>query len=566
MQLSGARMVVEAIKAEGINTIFGYPGGQALPLYDAIYDSGLRHILTRHEQGAVHAADGFARRSGQVGVCVSTSGPGATNLVTGIATANMDSIPLVCITCQVTRPAIGKDSFQEADMIGITTPITKHNFLVQDVQQLPLILKKAFYIARTGRPGPVVVDIPKDVLVEEGEWDYSADLTGLKWSYQPKIEGDTSDLQAICDALGRSHSPVLFVGGGVVSSGAADELGRLVAKTQIPVCASLMGLTAFPTDDPLHLGMLGMHGTYAANMAVQHTDLLIGLGVRFDDRVTGTLQTFAPGARVVHLDIDPAEFNKNVRVDWRLQGDLKWSLGLLLAEGAATGNISDWQETCRRWKAERPMSYQKSAELIKPEAVIEELNRLTNGEAVICTDVGQHQMWTAQYMSFKQPRAFLTSGGLGTMGYGLPAALGAALVEEQSGQPREVWLVSSDGSIMMNCQEMATLAEEQLPVKVLVLNNRGLGMVRQWQRMFFGKRMSASKHEFKMSFARLGEAMGCTGITVEDPRKLSDALKQAQAVAGPVVLEVMVDEAEDVMPMVAPGKSLSDMVFAGGDC
>lgn len=565
MQLSGARMVVEAIKAEGIGIIFGYPGGQALPLYDAIYDSGLRHILTRHEQGAVHAADGFARRSGQVGVCVSTSGPGATNLVTGIATANMDSIPLVCITCQVTRPAIGKDSFQEADMIGITTPITKHNFLVQDVQQLPLILKKAFYIARTGRPGPVVVDIPKDVLVEEGEWNYPTSLADLKWSYQPQSEGDTTDLQAICDALGRSHSPVLFVGGGLVSSDASEQLRQFVEKTGIPVCASLMGLSAYPTDEPLHLGMLGMHGTYAANMAVQHTDLLLGLGVRFDDRVTGTLQTFAPGARVVHLDIDPAEFNKNVRVDWRLQGDLKWSLGLLNAQ-ASVGNISDWQASCRRWKEEKPLTYENSAEIIKPEAVIEELNRLTMGEAVICTDVGQHQMWTAQYMSFKQPRSFLTSGGLGTMGYGLPAALGAALAEEQSQKPHEVWLISSDGSIMMNCQEMATLAEEQLPVKVLVLNNRGLGMVRQWQRMFYNERMSASKHEFKLSFARLGEAMGCLGLTVERPQDLTVALEQARAAAGPVVLEVLVDEAENVMPMVAPGKSLSDMVFAGGDC
>ena len=569
MKLNGARMVVEAIKAEGIKTIFGYPGGQALPLYDAIYDSGLRHVLTRHEQGAVHAADGFARRSGQVGVCVSTSGPGATNLVTGIATANMDSIPLVCITCQVTRPAIGKDSFQEADMIGITTPITKHNFLVQDVQDLPLILKKAFYIARTGRPGPVVVDIPKDVLTDEGEWAYPENLDNLKWSYRPKSAGETDDLQAICDALGRSHSPVLFVGGGLVSSNAAPELARFVELTGIPLCTSLMGLSAYPTDAPLHLGMPGMHGTYAANMAIQHADLLLGLGVRFDDRVTGSLQTFAPGARIVHLDIDPAEFNKNVRVDWRLQGDLKWSLGLLIERaeaGAFSPNIADWQESCRRWKAERPLSYQNSTEVIKPEAAIEALYQLTKGEAVICTDVGQHQMWTAQYMGFKHPRTFLTSGGLGTMGYGLPAALGAAIVEEAAENPRAVWLVTSDGSIMMNCQELATLAEEGLPVKVLVLNNRGLGMVRQWQRMFYARRMSASKHEFKLSFARLGEAMGCLGLTAEAPDQLEAVLQQARDYAGPVVLEVMVDEAENVMPMVAPGKSLSDMVFEGGDC
>ncbi len=559
MRLSGAKMVVEAIKAEGIETIFGYPGGQALPLYDAIYDSGLRHVLTRHEQGAVHAADGYARRSGKVGVCISTSGPGATNLVTGIATANMDSIPLVCITCQVPRASIGKDSFQEADIMGVTTPITKHNFLVQDTGELALTLKKAFYIARTGRPGPVVVDIPKDILLEEAEFDYSTDLDSLNWSYKPKREGSTADLQAILDVINRSHSPVLFVGGGVVLSGASGLLRQFVQHTQIPVVASLMGLTAFPTDDPLHLGMLGMHGSYAANMAVQHADLLLGLGVRFDDRVTGTLNTFAAGARVVHLDIDPAEFNKNVRVDYRLAGDLQWSLSLL--QGAETGNLDEWHESCRKWKAEHPMSYTKSDKVIKPEAVIEALNELTKGEAVIATDVGQHQMWTAQYMTFKEPRTFLTSGGLGTMGFGLPAAMGAALAADD----KPVWLVSSDGSIMMNCQEMATLAEENLPVKALVLNNRGLGMVRQWQRMFFGHRMSASKHEFKMSFAKLGEAMGCAGITVEQPEDLAPALAKAAAIPGPVVIEVMVDELEDVMPMVAPGKSLSEMVLEGGD-
>lgn len=560
MRLSGAKMVVEAIKAEGIETIFGYPGGQALPLYDAIYDSGLKHVLTRHEQGAVHAADGYARSSGKVGVCVSTSGPGATNLITGIATANMDSIPMVCITCQVPRASIGKDSFQEADIMGITTPITKHNFLVQDVNDLSLVLKKAFYIARTGRPGPVVVDIPKDILLEEGEFDYSMNLADLKWSYQPKLEGSTTDLQAIIDVIGRSHSPVLFIGGGVISANAAEEIAEFVNRTKIPVVASLMGLTAYPTQDELHLGMLGMHGTYAANMAVQHADLLIGAGVRFDDRVTGTLNTFAAGARVVHLDVDPAEFNKNVRVDYRLAGDLKWSLELL--KEAKTANLDEWHANCQKWKAEHPMSYEASDSVIKPEAVLQALNDLTgHGEAIIATDVGQHQMWTAQYMDFKYPRTFLTSGGLGTMGYGLPAAMGAAFAAGD----KEVWIISSDGSIMMNCQEMATLAEEKLPVKVLVLNNSGLGMVRQWQRMFFNNRMSASKHEFKMSFAALGEVMGCTGITIEKPEDVAAGLKKAQATPGPVVIEVLVDDMENVMPMVAPGSSLSEMVFEGGD-
>ncbi len=560
MRLSGAKMVVEAIKAEGIETIFGYPGGQALPLYDAIYDSGLKHVLTRHEQGAVHAADGYARSSGKVGVCVSTSGPGATNLITGIATANMDSIPMVCITCQVPRASIGKDSFQEADIMGITTPITKHNFLVQDVNDLSLVLKKAFYIARTGRPGPVVVDIPKDILLEEGEFDYSTNLADLKWSYQPKLEGSIADLQAIIDVIGRSHSPVLFIGGGVISANAAEEIAEFVNRTKIPVVASLMGLTAYPTQDELHLGMLGMHGTYAANMAVQHADLLIGAGVRFDDRVTGTLNTFAAGARVVHLDVDPAEFNKNVRVDYRLAGDLKWSLELL--KEAKTANLDEWHANCQKWKAEHPMSYEASDSVIKPEAVLQALNDLTgHGEAIIATDVGQHQMWTAQYMDFKYPRTFLTSGGLGTMGYGLPAAMGAAFAAGD----KEVWIISSDGSIMMNCQEMATLAEEKLPVKVLVLNNSGLGMVRQWQRMFFNNRMSASKHEFKMSFAALGEVMGCTGITIEKPEDVAAGLKKAQATPGPVVIEVLVDDMENVMPMVAPGSSLSEMVFEGGD-
>ena len=559
MRLKGANIVVEAIRAEGIETVFGYPGGGALPLYDALYDSGLRHVLTRHEQGAVHAADGYARFTGKVGVCISTSGPGATNLITGIATANMDSIPMVCITCQVVRAAIGKDSFQEADVVGITTPITKHNFLVQDVNDLALTLKKAFYIARSGRPGPVVVDIPKDVFLDEAEWDYPETLDDLHWSYQPKTEGSTADLQAILDVINRSHSPVLFVGGGVVSSGASEMLRELVAKTNIPVVASLMGLTAYPTDDEMHLGMLGMHGTYAANMAVQHADLLIGVGVRFDDRVTGTLSTFAPGARVVHLDIDPAEFNKNVRIDYRLAGDLKWSLPLLME--AKTGDLTDWLASCAKWKQEHPMSYENSTEVIKPEYVLEQLNDLVKGEAVIATDVGQHQMWSAQYLDFKHPRTFLTSGGLGTMGYGLPAALGAAVLAGD----KEVWLVSSDGSIMMNCQEMATLTEENLPVKMLVLNNRGLGMVRQWQRMFFNNRMSASKHEFKMSFAKLAEAMGCTGITVDKVEDVRAALEQARNTPGPVLVEVLVDEEENVMPMVAPGKSLSEMVFGGSD-
>ncbi len=564
MILNGAQMVVEAIKAEGIETVFGYPGGQALPLYDAIYDSGLNHILTRHEQGAVHAADGYARLSGKVGVCISTSGPGATNLITGIANAYMDSVPMVCITCQVPRLSIGKDSFQEADIMGITTPITKHNFLVQDIKELAVTMKKAFHLAGTGRKGVVVVDIPKDIFLEEMEFEYPESVADFKWGYKDRSQGSTKDLDAIVDAISRAHSPVLFIGGGVVLGDAHEELKAFIEATKMPVVASLMGLTAYPTTSEYHLGMIGMHGTYAANMAVQQCDLLIGMGVRFDDRVTGTLNTFAAGARVVHMDIDPAEFNKNVRVDYRIQGDLKWSLPLLtasLTEHHAPKQVEKWLADCQEYKAHDFRKYQHSDEVIKPEYVLSELNELTKGEAVIATDVGQHQMWTALYMDFKTPKTFLTSGGLGTMGYGLPAAMGAQVADIN----KEVWLISSDGSIMMNCQEMATLAEEGLPVKMVILNNRGLGMVRQWQRMFFGGRMSESKHHFEMSFAALAEAMGCKGITVTEPSKVAAALQEARDFDGPVLLDIRTDDDENVLPMVAPGKSLTDMMLEGGN-
>ncbi len=556
-------MVVEALKMEGVDTVFGYPGGQALPLYDALYDGGLQHILTRHEQGAVHAADGYARVSGKVGVCIATSGPGATNLVTGIANANMDSIPMVCITCQVTRAQLGRDSFQEADMLGITTPITKHNFMVRDITRLPRILRKAFYLASTGRPGPVVVDIPKDIFLQTMEWDYPMDVSKFLWGYKAHEEGDLSQLKDISDALSRSHFPVLFIGGGILTAGVSKELSDFVETTGIPVVSSLMGMSAFPTNHPLHLGMVGMHGTYAANMAVMHSDLLIGLGVRFDDRVTGILEEFAPSARIAHLDIDPAEFNKNVKVDYRIQGDLGWSLPIL-AQETAVNDITEWQNTVKDWKKDHPLTYEKATTAdapIKPQEVLEALDAQLKGEGIIATDVGQHQMWTAQYMTFQHPRTFVTSGGLGTMGFGLPAAMGAQIAAPD----KAVWLISSDGSIMMNCQEMATIAEHQLPVKAVILNNRGLGMVRQWQRMFFHNRMSQSRHEFSVDFAALAEVMGFTGIKVEKREDLKAALERAQATSGPVLLNIMVDEKEDVLPMVAPGKALTEMVLEGGD-
>jgi len=555
MLLTGAQMVVEALKAEGVDTVFGYPGGQALPLYDALYDSGLNHILTRHEQGAVHAADGYARSTGKTGVCISTSGPGATNLVTGIATAYLDSIPMVCITCQVTRGQLGRDSFQEADMLGITNPITKHNFMVRDIERLPRILRKAFILASTGRPGPVVVDIPKDIFTDTMEFNYPKNDHFL-WGYQSNEVGDEAKLAPILEAVSQAKKPILFVGGGMIAAGMAEEFAQLVQTTGIPVVSSLMGLSAFPTDHPLHLGLLGMHGKYAANQAVSECDLLIGMGVRFADRGTGNIATFAPKASIIHFDVDHAEFNKNVHVQHTLHGSLSWSLPLF-AESISVGDISAWQEQVKAWKAEHPVSFKTEGGLVKPQQALVMLNEKVKGNAIIATDVGQHQMWSAQYMTVKNPRNFLSSGGLGTMGYGLPAAMGAQIARPDD----EVWLVSSDGSIMMNCQELATLAELELPVKILVLNNHGLGMVRQWQRMFYNQRMSHSKHPLDLDFAVVAQAMGCTGIKAETEEEIAAAIDKAREIKGPVLINAIVDSEENVYPMVAPGAGLTDMVL-----
>ena len=555
MKLKGSEIVVEALKREGVELVFGYPGGMALPLYDALYDSGIKHILTRHEQGAVHAADGYARATGKVGVCIATSGPGATNLVTGIATANMDSIPLVCITCQVVTAFLGKDSFQEADVTGITTPITKHNFMVRDMGRLARIMRKAFYIARTGRPGPVVVDIPKDLFDQVMEFNYPDDVSRYLWGYDPVEDGDPRQVNDVVEALSWAHFPVLFVGGGLKSANACEELKAFVEKTNIPVVSTLMGLDDFPTTHKNHYGMVGMHGTYAANMAMMHSDLILAMGVRFSDRVTGVIKHYAPSARIAHFDIDPAEINKNVHVDFRIQGNLHWSLPLL-SQDVRLGNLQKWHETIQGWQENYPLCYSKNDKgLLKPQEVLEALDELLDGEAIIATDVGQHQMWAAQYMNFKHPRSFITSGGLGTMGFGLPAAMGA-----QIGCPeKEVWLISGDGSIMMNCQEMATAAELNIPVRCVILNNRGLGMVRQWQRLFYENRYSCSKHDFELDFAKLAEAMGCTGILVEKREDLLPALEKARAACGPVFLNIRVEDDENVLPMVAPGRALDEM-------
>jgi len=551
--MSGAQAVVASLKAEGVDLVFGYPGGQALHLYDALYDSGITHILARHEQGAAHAADGYARATGKVGVCIATSGPGATNLVTGIATANMDSVPMVFITSQVPTSLIGKDSFQEADITGITTPITKHNFLVKRPQDLLKFMKQAFYIARTGRPGPVLIDIPKDIAGMKVDFNYpeNVNLRG----YHPLFEGEKCKIEQVAKAIKKAKRPVFFIGGGANIAGAGEDFTALVEKTGIPVVSSLMGLGSFPSDHKLHLGMVGMHGTFAANNSVTDSDLLIGIGVRFDDRVTGMVSKFAPNALIVHLDIDPAEINKNVRTDIRVVGDLKWSLPLL-NQIVEAGEIKDWTERVIAWKNSHPLKFENSQGIIKPQSVVQAINDITSGEGYIVTDVGQHQMWTAQYYNFRKPRSFVTSGGLGTMGFGLPAAIGV-----QFGAPDEtVWTVSGDGSILMNVQEIATAVEHNLPIKVAVLNNNGLGMVRQWQRMFYEKRYSNSKHETGTDIAAVAEAFGAKGLRVREEKELLPVLKEAMDYPGPVIIDILVCEEEDVLPMVPAGAPINQMI------
>jgi acetolactate synthase I/II/III large subunit len=559
--ISGAQAVIECLKQENVEVVFGYPGGSVLTLYDAIYQSEFPHVLTRHEQGAVHAADGYARATGKVGVCIATSGPGATNLVTGIATAYMDSIPLVAITGQVGVALIGRDSFQEADITGITTPITKHNYLVKRVEDLPRVMKEAFYIARTGRPGPVVIDIAKDIFANSLDFSYpeSVELRG----YKPAVQGDPSVLTAVVEEMKRAKNPLIFIGGGVNLSDTVPEVRHLVDRTGFPVISSLMGLGCIPDDWEQHLGMVGMHGTFAANMSTTECDLLLGIGVRFDDRVTGLLEEFAARAKVVHFDIDPAEINKNVRADYRVVGDLKWSLSALLQMieevDSWRENIEDWSQRVRTWKLTNPLSYTANSEEIMPQSVVQTISELTEGNAVIVTDVGQHQMWAAQFYKFSHQRSFITSGGLGTMGFGLPAAIGAKM-----GLPdRDVILFAGDGGIMMNCQELATAANLGLPVKIIIMNNQVLGMVAQWQRMFYGERYSHTSLQGNTDFVKLAEAMGVTGLRAKEPAELRPALQQLLAAKGPVLLDVWIPASEDVLPMVPAGKKLNQMIMGG---
>ncbi|WP_407312623.1 biosynthetic-type acetolactate synthase large subunit [Desulfosporosinus sp. SB140] len=562
MIMTGAEAIIESLKNENVDVAFGYPGGAVLTLYDALYKANFRHILTKHEQGAVHAADGYARATGKVGVVIATSGPGATNLVTGIATAYMDSIPMVAITGQVAVPLIGRDSFQEADIRGITTPITKHNYLVKTVEELPRALKEAFYIARTGRPGPVVVDIAKDVFAATFDYQYPSEVT-LR-GYHPVYEGNQTIINQVFEELRLARKPLIFIGGGVNLSDSSPEMRAFVEQTGFPVISSLMGLGCLSFDHPQFLGMVGMHGTYAANMATTECDLLLGIGVRFDDRVTGLLSDFASKAKIVHFDIDPAEINKNVIAQIRVIGSLKWSLPTLLervvdVSAELKEHVQSWMEKVSSWKRDFPLSYEQEKNLVMPQAVVEKVSELTQGDAVIVTDVGQNQIWAAQFYGFKHPRTLLTSGGLGTMGYGLPAALGA-----QCGLPNsKVVLFVGDGGIMMNCQELATLADCNFPVVILVLNNQTLGMVAQWQRMFYGGRYSHTSLKGHTDFVKLAEAMGVTGLRVTEAENLDNVLSEALAMPGPVLVDIWTPETVDVLPMVPSGARLDQMIMGG---
>ena len=564
--LTGAQIILEALLAEGVDTIFGYPGGAILPTYDELYSSSLRHILVRHEQGATHMAQGYARASGKPGVVIVTSGPGATNTVTGLADAYMDSTPIIVLTGQVPTGLIGNDAFQEADIVGITRPCTKHNFLVRDVADVARVIKEAFYIATSGRPGPVLVDLPKDVQSASHRYTPASavDIRG----YKPTIKGNNRQVTRALDMLEKAKRPLLYVGGGVQWRDASASLTSFAHATGAPVTTTLMGLGTFPAADPLSIGMLGMHGGYWTNMAVQDCDMLIAVAARFDDRVTGDTEAFAPQARgrIVHIDIDPASISKNVPVDVPIVGDVGKVLELFVAglEGreffkTSTETWAPWRQRIATWKKERPLGYESSREgKILPKGVFDILHRLTGGDALVTTDVGQHQMWTAQMFGFSKPRSFLTSGGLGTMGYGLPAAIGAWFADST----RPVLCISGDGSVQMNMQELSTAVQYKVPIKLIILNNRHLGMVRQWQDKFYERRFSQTYFEALPDFVKLAEAYGALGLSAEHTDELEPALVRLLEHDGPGLIDIAIPSEEGVFPMVPAGMAVHEMLFA----
>jgi len=561
MKLTGAQILMEVLKEEGVDTIFGFPGGVIIDVFDELAKTDIKHILVRHEQGAVHAADGYARASGKVGVCLVTSGPGATNTVTGIATAYMDSIPLVIFTGQVPTQLIGNDAFQEVDIVGITRPCTKHNYLVKRTEDLARIVKEAFIIAASGRPGPVLIDLPKNV--SNTKITYKAPKKIELKSYKPTYKPNMNQLHKAVELIKNAGKPIIFAGGGVVLSGGSKELTKLAHKTRTPVTCSLMGLGVFPGTDPLWLGMIGMHGTYRANMSSGDCDLIVAVGVRFDDRVTGKTDTFAPNAKIVHIDIDPTSIRKNIPVTVPVVGDCKITLGHLnrLLDKEDLGDLKTkrkkWLDQINRWKKTMPLAYEQK-DIIKPQYVVEKLYELTKGEAIITTEVGQNQMWAAQYYHFKKPNRFITSGGLGTMGFGLPAAIGAQVAFPD----KLVVDIAGDGSIQMNIQEMATAMQYSLPVKVVILNNQYLGMVRQWQELFYEKRYAATGMEHAPDFVKLAEAYGAVGLRATKPEEVEPVLIKGLASPKTVIMDFAVEREECVYPMVPAGAPITEMLLA----
>ena len=560
MKLSGAQIMMKVLKEEGVEIIFGYPGGVVIDIYDEMERTDIRHVLVRQEACAVHAADGYARAGNRVGVCLVTSGPGATNTVTGIASAYMDSIPVVIFTGQVPTHLIGNDAFQEVDTVGITRPITKHNYLVKRTEDLAKIIKEAFYLASSGRPGPVLVDIPKDVSVNQIDYE-PPDKVKLK-SYSPTYSPNVKQLHQVVKMIQKAKKPIIFAGGGVILSGAANELTELARKTQIPLTTSLMGLGGFPGSDPLWLGMVGMHGTYRSNMSIGECDLLFGIGVRFDDRVTGRIDAFAPNAKIIHIDIDPTSIRKNIPVTVPIVGDCKVTLAHLnkLLDKEDLGDLKktrkQWFDQIEHWQSTKPLAYEQK-DVIKPQFVVEKLYELTKGDAIITTEVGQNQMWAAQYYHYDRPNHFITSGGLGCMGFGLPAAIGAQLACPD----KLVVDIAGDGSIQMNIQEMATVAQCNLPVKVVILNNGYLGMVRQWQQLFFDKRYASTCMEHAPDFVKLAEAYGAVGLRATKPEEVEPLLKEGLFSKKAVIMDFVVEKEECVYPMIPAGAAATEMLL-----
>ncbi len=558
MKLTGAQIFVESLIKEKVEIMFGIPGGALLPTFDVLYGAPIRFVLTRHEQGAAHMADGYARATGKVGVCIATSGPGATNLATGLATANMDSIPVVAFTGQVATNLVGNDAFQEADTTGVTRSITKYNYLVKDVKELASTIKEAFCIARTGRPGPVLIDLPVDVQRASCEFVYPREVDIR--SYKPRYDGHPQQIKKAVELIKESERPVIYAGGGIIISGASGELREMATITKIPVTLTLMGMGAFPQDSELFLGMLGMHGTYFANQAIQNSDLIIAIGARFDDRITGRLDAFAPKAKIIHVDIDPTSISKNVKVDIPIVGDAKnviKEMNRLLGKPGLKNleKRKKWQKQISRWKKENPLTYKKDDKL-RPQYVVEKICEVTKGKAIITTEVGQNQMWAQQFYKYNYPRHFITSGGLGTMGYGFPAAIGAKL-----GKPEKiVFDIAGDGSFQMNIQEIATAVNNKVGVKVAILNNGYLGMVRQWQQLFYKKRYSATDLTANPDFVKIAEAYGAAGIRVSKKDEVEGALKKAISLDGPVILDFLVEREENVFPMVPAGARLDEVI------